>query len=117
MPLCRQFCDLPWAPWPRPLSPAPVLTIAPVPAPICLQKAYNEAKAKREGIGLDRMAPKFPLPPVDDEQERQLMEELPQRQQLSGEAGRLMWPPQAWFPACCLRCSLGAALAPECSSC
>ncbi|KAL4432555.1 hypothetical protein ABPG77_000492 [Micractinium sp. CCAP 211/92] len=53
---------------------------------IALQKAYNEARAKREGIGLDRMAPKFPLPPVDDEQERQLMEELPHRQQLSADA-------------------------------
>lgn len=53
-----------------------------------MQKAYNEAKAKRENIGLDRMEPRFPIPPIDEEQERLLMGELPHRQQLSGGGAR-----------------------------
>lgn len=44
-----------------------------------------EAKHKRESIGLDRMAPQFPLLPLTDEQELMLTQELQLRQQVSGE--------------------------------
>lgn len=51
---------------------------------LALQKAAAEAKSKRENIGLDRMAPKFPLPPPLERAEEHLMDELPKRVQLSG---------------------------------
>lgn len=53
-------------------------------AALALQKAAAEAKSKRENIGLDRMAPKFPLPPPLERAEEHLMEQLPKRVQLSG---------------------------------
>lgn len=49
-----------------------------------LQRAAAEAKSKREEIGVDRMAPQFPLPPPSEAQEAFWMGELPFRQQLSG---------------------------------
>ncbi len=48
------------------------------------QKAAAEAKSKRENIGLDRMAPKYVLPPPSEGMEQYLMDELPKRVQLSG---------------------------------
>ncbi len=65
-----------------------------------MQRAAAEAKSKRENIGLDRMAPAFPLPPVGDEQEAALMGELQLRQHVSGGRSGERGGAHAFMPLC-----------------